>query len=140
MTGAFSTLGSPIGYSQTGWGAGPFGTMGIGTSPWQQQQQQLPQQLLQIVPQQLQQLHYLQLQQLQVLQQLQQLLQIVPQQLHQLQHVLQFVPQQIQQLQQQLQNQQTPFGQSTAGIGGGFGSPFLGTPLYGPQSFPSHVM
>jgi hypothetical protein len=133
MAGAFSTLGSPMGYSQTS----PYGTMGIGTSPWQQQ---MPQQLLQIVPQQLQQLHYLQLQQLQVLQQLQQLLQIVPQQIHQLQHVLQFVPQQIQQLQQQLQNQQTPFGQPTAGMSGGFGTPFLGTPLFGPQSFPSHVM
>jgi hypothetical protein len=89
MAGAFSTLGSPIGYPQIGWGTAPYGTPGIGTSPW-------PQQLLQIVPQQLQQLHYLQLQQFQVLQQLQQLLQIVPQQLHQLQHVLQFVPQQIQ--------------------------------------------
>jgi hypothetical protein len=119
MAGAFSTLGTPI-----------------GMSPWQQQ---MPQQLLQLVPQQLQQLHYLQVQQLQVLQQLQQLLQIVPQQLHQLQHVLQFVPQQIQQLQQQLQNQQTPFGQ-TSGIGGGFGTSILGTPLFGPQSFPSHVM
>jgi hypothetical protein len=137
MAGAFSTLGSPLGYSQTGWGASPYPTMGTGTSPWQQQ---MPQQLLQIVPQQLQQLHSLQVQQLQLLQQLQQLLQIVPQQLHQLQHVLQFVPQQIQQLQQQLQNQQTPFGQTTAGIGGGFNTPFLGTPLFGPQSFPSHVM
>jgi len=138
MAGAFSTLGSPIGYSQTGFGtSSPYGAMGFGSSPWQQQ---MPQQLLQIVPQQLQQLHQLQLQQLQVLQQLQQLLQIVPQQLHQLQHVLQFVPQQIQQLQQHLQSQQTPFGQTTAGIGGGFGTPFPGTPLFGPQSFPSHVM
>jgi hypothetical protein len=134
--GAFSTLGSPIGYPQSGWGTGLYATPGIGMSPWQQQ---MPQQPLQMVPQQLQQLHYLQQQQLQVLQQLQQLLQIVPQQLHQLQHVIQFLPQQIQQLQQQLQNQQTPFGQSAAGIGGGFGTPFLGTPLFGPQSFPSHV-
>src|SRR5215813_10646836 len=128
MAGAFSTLGSPIGYPQTGWGGTPYFTQGFGTSPSQQ--------LLQIVPQQLQQLHYLQQQQFQVLQQLQQLIQIVPQQLHQLQHVLQFVPQQIQQLQQQLQNQQTPFGQAGGGIGGAFGSPFLGTPLFGPQSFP----
>jgi hypothetical protein len=134
MAGAFSTLGSPIGYPQTGWGTTPYGVPGIGTSPWQQQ---MPQQLLQIVPQQIQQLHYLQLQELQLLQQL---LQIVPQQLHQLQHVIQFVPQQLQQLQQQLQNQQTPFGQATAGIGGGFGTPFLGTPLFGPQNFPTHVM
>jgi hypothetical protein len=137
MAGAFSTLGSPIGYPQIGWGTAPYGTPGIGTSPWQQQ---MPQQLLQIVPQQLQQLQYLQQQQFQLLQQLQQLLQIVPQQLHQLQHVLQFVPQQIQQLQQQLQSQQTPFGQAAAGMGGGFGTPFLGTPLFGPQSYPSHVM
>ena len=137
MAGAFSTLGSPIGYPQTGWGTTPFATPGIGVSPWPQQ---MPQQLFQIVPQQLQQLHSLQLQQLQVLQQLQQLLQIVPQQLHQLQHVLQFVPQQIQQLQQQLQSQQTPYGQAGGGIGAAFGSPFLGTPLFGPQSFPSHVM
>ena len=130
MAGAFSTFGSPIGYPQTGWGT-PYFTQGFGTSPSQQ--------LLQVVPQQLQQLHYLQQQQLQVLQQLQQLIQIVPQQLHQLQHVLQFVPQQIQQLQQQLQGQQAPLGQA-AGMGGGFGTPFLGTPLFGPQSFPSHVM
>ena len=133
MAGAFSTLGSQIGYPQTGWGTTPFATPGVGMSPWQQP---MPQQLFQIVPQQLQQLHYLEQQQLQVLQQLQQLLQIVPQQLHQLQHVLQFVPQQIQQLQQQLQSQQSPFGQTAAG----YGTPFLGTPLFGPQSFPSHVM
>jgi hypothetical protein len=136
MAGAFSTLGS-IGYPQTGWGTMSYGAQGFGTSPWQQQ---MPQQLFQLVPQQLQQLHYLQQQQLQVLQQLQQLVQIVPQQLHQLQHILQFVPQQIQQLQQQLQNQQTPFGQGAAGMSGGFGTPFLSTPVFGPQSFPSHVM
>ncbi len=126
MTGAFSTLGS-IGYPQTGWGTMPYGALSFGASPWQQQ---IPQQLFQLVPQQLHQLHYLQQQQLQVLQQLQQVLQIVPQQLHQLQHILQFVPQQIQQ----------PFGQGASGIGGGFGTPFLSTPLFGPQSFPSHVM
>ena len=131
MTPAFSTFGSPIGYSQT-----PYGAQGFGTSPWQQQ----PQQLLQYLPQQLQQVQYLQLQQQQALQQLQQLLQIIPQQLQQLQHVIQFVPQQLHQLQQQLQSQQTPFGQSASGIGGGFSTPFLGTPLFGPQSFPSHVM
>jgi ABC-type transporter Mla subunit MlaD len=136
MAAAFSTFGSPIGYPQT-WGTTPYGAQGFGTSPWQQQ---MPQQLLQFVPQQLQQLHYLQQQQQQVLQQLQQLLQVIPQQLQQLQHVIQFVPQQIQQLQQQLQSQQTPFGQTAAGIGGGFGTPFLSTPLFGPQSFPSHVM
>src|SRR5262249_16166517 len=135
MTGAFSTLGSPIGYAQTGWGTAPFATQGIGTSPWQPQ---VPPQL-HFVPQQLQQLPNLQLQQLQGLQQLQQLLQIVPQQLHQLQHVIQIVPQQLQQLQQQLHSQQSPFGQA-AGIVGGFGTPFFGTPLYGPQSFPSQVM
>ena len=137
MTPAFSTFGSPISYSQLG-GTTPYGTQGFGISPWQQQQ--MPQQALHFVPQQLQQVQYLQLQQQQVLQQLQQLLQVIPQQLHQLQHVIQFVPQQLQQLQQQLQSQQTPFGQTAAGIGGGFSSPFLGTPLFGPQSFPSHVM
>ena len=131
MTPAFSTFGSPIGYSQ------PYGAQGFGISPWQQQ---MPQQSLQFVPQQLQQVHYLQLQQQQVLQQLQQLVQLIPQQLQQLQHVIQFVPQQLHQLQQQLQSQQTPFGQTAAGIGGGFSSPFLGTPLFGPQSFPSHVL
>jgi len=133
MTPAFSTFGSPIGYSQ------PYGAQGFGISPWQQQ---MPQQSLQFVPQQLQPVQYLQLQQ-QLLQQLQQLLQVIPQQLHQLQHVIQSVPQQLQQLQQlqqQLQSQQSPFGQTAAGIGGGFSSPFLGTPLFGPQSFPSHVM
>ena len=135
MTSAFSTYGSPIGYSQT-WGA-PYGTQGFGVSPWQQQ---MPQQLLQLVPQQLQQVHFLQLQQHQVLQQLQQLLQVIPQQLHQLQHIVQFVPQQLQQLQQQLQSQQTPFSQTAPGIGGGLSTPFIGTPLFGPPSFPSHVM
>jgi hypothetical protein len=50
------------------------------------------------------------------------------------------VPQQIQQLQQQLQSQLTPFGQAATGVGAGFGTPFLGTPLFGSQSFPSHVM
>ena len=135
MAGAFSTLGLPTGYQQSGLGVTPYGTAGFGTSPWQQQ---VPQQLLQMVSQQIQQIHYLQFQQLQVLQQLQQLLQIVPQQLHQLQHVIQFVPQQIQQLQQQLQSQQSPFVQAAAGIGGG--SPFLGTPVFGSQSFPSQVM
>jgi hypothetical protein len=137
MTSAFSTYGSPVGYSQP-WGT-PYGTQGYGVSLWQQPQQ-MPQQLLQLVPQQLQQVHYLQLQQHQVLQQLQQLLQVIPQQLHQLQHVIQFVPQQIQQLQQQLQSQQIPFSQSATGIGGGLSTPFIGTPLFGPQSFPSHVM
>jgi len=122
MTPAFSTFGSPIGYPQT-FGTGQYGTQGFGISPWQQQ---MPQQSLQFLPQQLQQVQYLQLQQQQVLQQVQQLLQVIPQQ--------------IQQLQQQLQSQQTPFGQTAAGIGGGFSSPFLGTPLFGPQSFPSHVM
>lgn len=122
MAAAFSTLGSPIGYPQT-WGTAPYGTQGFGISPWQQQ---MPQQLLQFVPQQLQQIHYLQLQQQQVLQQLQQLLQVIPQQL--------------QQLHQQLHSQQAPFGQTAGGIGAGFGTPFLGTPLFGPQSFPSHVM
>ena len=135
MTPAFSTFGSPIGYPQS-FATAQYGTQGLGISPWQQQ----PQQLLQLLPQQLQQVQYLQLQQQQVLQQVQQLLQIIPQQLHQLQHIVQFVPQQIQQLQQQLQSQQTPFGQSASGIGGGFATPFLGTPLFGPQSFPSHVM
>ena len=132
MTSAFSTSGSPIGYPQA-WGTAPYSTQGFGVSPWQQQ---MPQQALQFVPQQLQQLQYLQLQHHQVLQQVQQLLQVIPQQLQQLQHVIQFVPQQIQQLQQQLQSQQSPFGQTAAG----FGTPFLGTPLFGPQSFPSHVM
>jgi hypothetical protein len=68
------------------------------------------------------------------------LVQLIPQQLQQLQQVIQSVPQQLHQLQHQLQSQQTPFGQTAAGIGGGFSSPFLGTPLFGPQSFPSHVM
>jgi len=139
MTPAFSTFGSPISYSQLG-ATAPYGTQGFGISPWQQQ---MPQQSLQSVPQQLQQVQYLQLQQQQLLQQLQQLLQVIPQQLHQLQHVIRSVPQQLQQLQQlqqQLQSQQSPFGQTAAGIGGGFSSPFLGTPLFGPQSFPSHVM
>ena len=136
MTPAFSTFGSPISYSQIG-GTTPYGTQGFGISPWQQQ---MPQQSLQFVPQQLQQVHYLQLQQQQVLQQLQQLVQLIPQQLQQLQQVIQSVPQQLHQLQHQLQSQQTPFGQTAAGIGGGFSSPFLGTPLFGPQSFPSHVM
>ena len=131
MTPAFSTFGSPISSSQ------PYGTQGFGISPWQQQ---MPQQSLQFVPQQLQQVHYLQLQQQQVLQQLQQLVQLIPQQLQQLQQVIQSVPQQLHQLQHQLQSQQTPFGQTAAGIGGGFSSPFLGTPLFGRQSFPSHVM
>ena len=136
MTPAFSTYGSPIGYSQT-WGTAPYGAQGFGISPWQQQ---LPQPSLQFVPQQLQHVHYLQLQQQQVLQQLQQLLQVIPQQLQQLQHIIQIVPQQLQQLQQQLQGQQSPFGQTGAGIGGGFSTPFLGTPLFGAQSFPSHVV
>jgi hypothetical protein len=136
MTPAFSTFGSPIGYSQTS-GATPYGTQGFGISPWQQQ---MPQQSLQFVPQQLQQVQYLQLQQQQVLQQLQQLLQIIPQQIQQLQHIIQFVPQQLHQLQQQLQGQQSPFGQTGAGVGGGFSTPFLSTPLFGAQSFPSHVM
>ena len=136
MTTAFSPFGSPIGYSQTS-GTAPYGTQGFGISPWQQH---MPQQSLQFVPQQLHQLQYLQLQQQQVLQQLQQLLQIIPQQIQQLQHIIQVVPQQLHQLQQQLQGQQSPFGQTGAGIGGGFSSPFLGTPLFGAQSFPSHVM
>jgi len=136
MTPAFSTFGSPIGYPQT-FGTGQYGTQGFGISPWQQQ---MPQQSLQFLPQQLQQVQYLQLQQQQVLQQVQQLLQVIPQQIQQLQHIIQFVPQQLQQLQQQLQGQQSPFGQTASGIGGGFSTPFLGTPLFGPQSFPSHVM
>jgi len=135
MTPAFSTFGSPIGYAQS-FPSAQFGAQGFGISPWQQQ----PQQLLQSVPQQLQQVQYLQLQQQQALQQVQQLLQFIPQQIQQLQQIIQFVPQQIQQLQHQLQSQQSPFGQSASGIGGGFSTPFLGTPLFGPQSFPSHVM
>jgi hypothetical protein len=133
MTTAFSTFGSPVGSSQPS-GTMPYGTQGFGISPWQQQ---MPHQSLQFVPQQLQQVQYLQLQQQQVLQQLQQLLQIIPQQIQQLQHIVQFVPQQLQQLQQQLQGQPSPFGQAGAGIGAGFSNPFLSTPLFGAQSFPS---
>lgn len=137
MTTPFSTFGSPIGYPPT-WGTTPYAGQGTGISPWQQQFSQQP---FQAVPQQLQQLHHLHLQELQLLQHVQQLLQIVPQQLQQLQQIIQIVPQQLQQLQQQLQSQQSPFGQTAAGMGGGaFGSPFLSTPMFGPQSFPSHVM
>ena len=122
----------------------PYGTPGVGASPFGGQQQyahplQQVLHILQIVPQQLQQLQQLEYLQQQQLQQVQQILQTIPAQLQQLQQLIQYAPQHIHQGLQPSPSQQ-PFGQVPP-----FGAFSPATPQWGasPQLFgpqPSHVM